>query len=377
MASYEKRKLADGSIKWKAIVSICGIKQSKTFRRKTDAKLWAETEEHKSKEASHLTNGIARTKTIQELVDHYVENDLDEKEANTIDVDKRYLNWWAAEYGSTILSDFTPATIAEGVTKLKKMTVKRRDKKTGELNTDPPKPATINRKVASISSAFDKAMVKYHWISTNPFAMYQKEKINNARNRFLNDEKQDGEDQSEYVRLLTAVSESRSANLKLAFELAVHTGGRKIEVLGLRWSEISFNERYVKFNRTKNKDVRAINIPEYLIEQLRERKKYQPDNGHGMVFPNTPLKGNPVGPICLKTPWGNALKKAEIYDFQWHDLRHTHASFLAMEGASLIEIAEVLGQRTLQMVKRYAHLSPNHVRKTSSLVSSRLANGGQ
>jgi integrase len=60
------------------------------------------------------------------------------------------------------------------------------------------------------------------------------------------------------------------------------------------------------------------------------------------------------------------LSRAKISDFRFHDLRHSAASYLAMNGASLAEIAEVLGHKTLQMVKRYAHLSEAH---TSSVVA--------
>jgi len=54
------------------------------------------------------------------------------------------------------------------------------------------------------------------------------------------------------------------------------------------------------------------------------------------------------------------LKQTGIEDFRFHDLRHSAASYLAMNGASLAEIAEVLGHKTLSMVKRYAHLSDSH-----------------
>jgi site-specific recombinase XerD len=60
-----------------------------------------------------------------------------------------------------------------------------------------------------------------------------------------------------------------------------------------------------------------------------------------------------------------ALKTANIEDFRFHDLRHSAASYLAMNGATLAEIAEVLGHKTLSMVKRYAHLSEAH---TSAVV---------
>ena len=56
----------------------------------------------------------------------------------------------------------------------------------------------------------------------------------------------------------------------------------------------------------------------------------------------------------------NAVERAGITDFRFHDLRHSAASYLAMNGASLMEIAAVLGHKTLQMVQRYAHLSDAH-----------------
>ena len=64
-----------------------------------------------------------------------------------------------------------------------------------------------------------------------------------------------------------------------------------------------------------------------------------------------------------------AVKDADIDDFRFHDLRHTAASYLAMSGASLAEIAEILGHKTLAMVRRYAHLSEGH----TSEVAERMA----
>ena len=89
------------------------------------------------------------------------------------------------------------------------------------------------------------------------------------------------------------------------------------------------------------------------------------------VFPSKKVtKNNKTGeymyqPIDIRTAWENALLKARIENFRFHDLRHSAASYLAMNGASLAEIADVLGHKTLQMVKRYAHLSETH---TSSVV---------
>jgi len=63
---------------------------------------------------------------------------------------------------------------------------------------------------------------------------------------------------------------------------------------------------------------------------------------------------------CIRTAWEKSINRAAIIDFRFHDLRHCTASYLAMNGASLLEIADTLGHKTLQMVKRYSHLSEDH-----------------
>ena len=65
-------------------------------------------------------------------------------------------------------------------------------------------------------------------------------------------------------------------------------------------------------------------------------------------------------PVNIRHAWEKVRDSGPLEDFRFHDLRHSTASYLAMSGASLLEIAEVLGHRTLQMVRRYAHLSEAH-----------------
>jgi integrase len=87
------------------------------------------------------------------------------------------------------------------------------------------------------------------------------------------------------------------------------------------------------------------------------------------VFPS-PTK--PSKPIELNKAWTTALKKAEIENFRWHDLRHTAASYLAQDGAQLLDIASILGHSTLQMVQRYAHLSDSHISATVERMNQRI-----
>jgi site-specific recombinase XerD len=64
----------------------------------------------------------------------------------------------------------------------------------------------------------------------------------------------------------------------------------------------------------------------------------------------------------IREAWENAVKRAGSKDFRFHDLRHTAASYMLMNGASLAEIGEILGHKSFEITKRYAHLSESHTR---------------
>ena len=77
-------------------------------------------------------------------------------------------------------------------------------------------------------------------------------------------------------------------------------------------------------------------------------------------------KINPSKPYVFYKPWKRAVIDAELVDFRFHDLRHTTASYLAQNGATLLEIADVLGHKQIEVTKRYAHLCIGH---KSSLIN--------
>ena len=75
-----------------------------------------------------------------------------------------------------------------------------------------------------------------------------------------------------------------------------------------------------------------------------------------LVFPRPDGKA----PAYLVKHWQTAIDAANIENFRFHDLRHTAASILLANGVSLGQLAEILGHKTLQMVKRYSHLAVDH-----------------
>ena len=94
------------------------------------------------------------------------------------------------------------------------------------------------------------------------------------------------------------------------------------------------------------------------LDLLRQHAKVRHINSD-YVFPGEDT-GRTGEPFALDRFWRDAVKAAGLVNFRFHDLRHSTASYLAMNGASLLEIAEVLGHKTLQMVKRYSHLAESH-----------------
>jgi integrase len=154
---------------------------------------------------------------------------------------------------------------------------------------------------------------------------------------------------------------------------------RYSEIMNLTWADVDFTRKRIILHETKNGERRAVPIAgramELLLDLEKKRRldinlifpKLKPrtsdiknSQGHELQKHDFERVRKAQKPAQLRSSWMIALKKAQIEDFRFHDLRHCAASYLAMSGASLAEIAEILGHKTLAMVKRYAHLSESH-----------------
>ncbi len=89
-----------------------------------------------------------------------------------------------------------------------------------------------------------------------------------------------------------------------------------------------------------------------------------------LIFPSR----NGRKPADIRTAWDEAIGRSEIEDFHFHDQRHSAASYLAMNGASLAEISEILRHKTLDMIKRYAHLSEAHTAGVVARMNEKIFN---
>jgi integrase len=144
--------------------------------------------------------------------------------------------------------------------------------------------------------------------------------------------------------------------LRLVVLAALHTGGRRGELLALEWEDVDLDRRRATFRETKNGEPRTIALTETLVAALKQvRPKF---NAAGRVFLNH--GGEQIHPDGLTWSFRLAARKAGLVGFRFHDLRHSAASFMVQAGVPLNTVRDVLGHKSLTMTLRYAHLAPAH-----------------
>ena len=343
MANIQTRQTKSGETRHKVTIRMKGAPtQTATFKRLTDAKKWARQTEAAIEEGRHFRTSQAKRHTLADLIDRYVRDVLP---GNPKAAPKRehQLRWWKEQIGAYTLADVTPALLAEHRDLLAR-TPTRKGKRAN---------ATVVRYLAALSHALGIATDEWGWLEVNPMRKVRKPKEERGRDRYLDDD--------ERSRLLEACEASPSPYLYPVVVLALSTGMRKGEIMGLRWGDVDFDRERITLRETKNGEIRVVPLVGFAGKLLREHAKIRRLDTD-LLFPASRTKrpGDPLRPAILQKPWVAALKAAGVDNFRFHDLRHSAASYLAMKGATGPEIAAVLGHKTLAMVKRYAHKSESH-----------------
>ena len=359
MAAIESRISGDGKKAYRVKIRLKGYPpQTATFERLTDARKWAQQTESAIREGRHFKTTEAKRHTLAELIDRYSKDVLPGKRQGTAKNQVHHLAWWKEQLGTLALADLTPALLAEYRDKLANSVTVRHQQRSPA--TTKRSPATVNRYLAALSHAFTIAVKEWQWLEDNPLRKVSKPKEARGRVRFLDDDERE--------RLLQACRESSNPDLYPAVVLSLSTGARQQEIMALRWQQIDLAGSMIRLEQTKNGERRALPLAGHAASLVQERARVR-RIATDLLFPS---KVNPTQPIDLRTPWETALKQASINDFRWHDLRHSAASYLAMNGATLAEIAAVLGHKTLAMVQRYAHLSEQHTAAVVARMNDRL-----
>jgi integrase len=345
MANIQTRPTASGGTRYRVQVRVKGFPpQIATFDRLSDAKRWAVQTEAALREGRHFKTAEAKRRTFSDLVERY-------KKIARLDRNRvQHLRWWESRLGRYSLADLTPSRIAS-----LRDALAHGSTPSGR----PAKPATVIRYLATLSHVFTYAEQELEWVDSHPVKKVRRPAEPGGRVRFL--------DEDERGRLLEACRQSGDPRLYPLVVLALSTGGRQGELLGLRWRDVDLDRKVATLHQTKNGERRALPLSGLAFDLLCDLSSTVQHQGADYVFADA--RGRAEFP---RTEWENALARAEVGDFRFHDLRHSAASYLAMNGATLAEIAEILGHKTLAMVKRYAHLSHQHVASVVERMNARI-----
>ena len=152
--------------------------------------------------------------------------------------------------------------------------------------------------------------------------------------------------------------------MKPMVKFAVLTGLRKENILGLKWNHVDFTNRILHIPETKNDDPLKFPLSQPALEILKAIEKHSESD---YVFYQS--NGRRYQNINFDHLY-DALQKAKISDFHFHDLRHTAASHLVMGGVDLATVKEILGHKDIKMTLRYTHLAPDHKRNAVETLGS-------
>jgi integrase len=353
MATIEKRINKDKSFSYRVRIKIKGFPStSATFYKLANAKKWTSITEAAIREKKYF-KGTTEKHNFSDLIKRYIENVLIRK-PKSIAKQRPQLLWWKEQLGDYNLNEITTAMIIEARDKLAQLELDIKEQRSA---------STINRYMAVLNHAFNVAIKEWCWLEVSPMRNITKLKEPRGRVRYLTD--------IERMRLLDALLDvckgEKYPDLYILVVLALSTGARKMELLTLKWKDIHLDENIIILHETKNNEIRKLPLVGKAFELLQWLNDYKISND-SYVFTNR----DPNKHLNIDYKWQKIIKKINIKNFRFHDLRHSTASYLAMNGATAIEIAEILGHKSLQMVSRYSHLSQSHITNVVSNMNKKI-----
>lgn len=350
MAVIRTRKTSKGERKYQAYIRIKGFKPvMRTFGEKQKAQDWAKKIEVAMKDGTYkeFEQNDSGIETVAQLIDYFDKNVAKIRYSHYEKYSALFL-WWKNHIGNIKVRELS----ASMLTSCKNILINEKIRK-GKTETK-RKANTINKYLMCISAVLTYAVNELEIIDVNPMSKVKTLKKPNGRVKFLSDEQ---------IETLAQKCKEYSPKVFLFFMLLLKTGGRYDEVRHLQVKDIDRQNSRVYFLDTKNGTHRGVHIDNYMLNLIDEYMKENKIES-GYIFAAS-RQGAELA--YLKGTLESIIADAGLEDFHIHDIRHTTASILAKSGASLIEIAEILGQKSLTVAKIYSHLTKKH---TEDLLAS-------
>jgi integrase len=223
----------------------------------------------------------------------------------------------------------------------------------GRVKAQEASPATANRFLALIRAILRRAAYEWEWLDKVPkVRLFQELR---RRVRWITPEQ---------VQTLLQELPRHQVDVVL---FALATGLRQSNVVKLEWPQVDLkrNAAWIHADQAKGRKDIHVSLNSVALEVLARQVGKHPVR----VFT---YKGKPLAWANTRG-WREALKRAGIEDFRWHDLRHTWASWHAQNGTPMHVLQEMGGWETASMVRRYAHLAPAHLQQHAETVAGLLS----
>lgn len=311
---------------------------------------------------------------FEEACVRWLEERADKK---SLDTDKSIIGFWLMHFSEVNLKEITATKIYAAVNTMQNRKhlanwESMRESRASQGKGDPvytPKPASQSTKSAHM--AFIKPLLRaaereWQWLDRAPIIKVNQPK--NKRIRWL--------EPHEAIRLINECPEP----LKSVVQFALATGLRRSNIIDLEWQQIDMQRRVAWINPENSKSGKAIGVAlndtacQVLRSQIGDHNKW--------FFVHMEAANRTDGTVTPKIrkmrvdnnrSWRSALKRAGIEGFRFHDLRHTWASWLIQAGVPLSALQEMGGWESIEMVKRYAHLSPIHLQEHAKNIDEILS----
>ena len=326
----------------------------KTFSKKSEAKDWALEVEAQMKNGtwSRTQKRInSPIQTVNDLID-YFEKNVAPQRYSKFEQYKVMYNWWRDKIGQLPLSELDSSILE----KCKNILMSEAPNKPYKEHSS-KSISTVRKYIFALSAILRYGSRSLKVLDRNPMSDVDKPKKRKKDPRFLSDDERD--------RLFKKCKE-HSDMLYVFVLIAVFAGGRYSEILKLEVKNIDTENNMLLFTETKNGESRGVPIYDRVMQHIVEYLQKH-DITSGYIFYNK----NKNKPYYIKGALEKIIKDANIENFRIHDLRHTYASYLAQNGATLLEIADLMGHKNLNQVQIYAHLTK---KTTAKIVRKMTAN---
>ncbi|MFP5260880.1 MAG: tyrosine-type recombinase/integrase [Blastocatellia bacterium] len=329
---------------WHFTKTINGVRYRGAFKT-ARTKAQAEEAERKTLNEIHEgTYGNTKAKeTFKEFVDDiYIPWAKANKRSWKMDIYR--LKAVLAFFGKRRLSEISPFDI-------ERFKITRRDTPVvSKTKTKTRSVAAVNRELRLLSRIL-KLAVTNHKLAESPFRHVELFKGEQARTRYLLPDEEER---------LMAVLAGRNACLRSIVIMAINTGMRISELLGLHTDDVDFHRDVIYVKETKTDEDREVPMNITVRELMRKLVDQSHERENEYLFTN-PKTGTRYKDI--KAAWHNACRRAGIDNLRIHDLRHTFGTRAADAGVALVAIGKVMGHASIQTTMRYAHATDEGKRR--------------